>query len=559
MIGFESWLRDLFIVPSITQTIIILSIVCALGLMLGKLRAGNISLGITFVFFVGIFVAHFGITVNPDMLAFAQSFGLVVFVYALGLEVGPSFFPSLKRGGVAFNGLSLLLIIVTLILCWMLSVLFHVSMPNMLGIMSGAVTNTPVLAALQDTLGQINPAGTSDLANMALACAVTYPLGVVGVILALSMMSFWRVKALPKNEDERRKAFVSEFEVINPAVFNKTVKQIVALTDRHFVISRVWHHGELILPKSNSTIMQGDHLLIISNEDDVERLSALFGKRDDSHDWNRPDIDWDAIDSQLVSKRIIITKSKLNGVKLGTLKLRNQYGINITRVDRAGIELLPVPDLYLQIGDRLTVVGDDNAVSQVSKLLGDQIKTLDKPKLVSLFVGLFLGCVLGMIPFFIPGVSMPIKLGLAGGPIILGILMGAFGPRFHVHTYMTNSAIQVIKQMGIVIYLAGLGLASGAHFFETIFRGDGLLWVGIGFIITLVPTIIIGVITNKVFKVSLGKTAGMICGSMANPMALDYANSLDDSDDPAVVYATVYPMSMFLRIITAQLMLLMFL
>lgn len=558
----SSWLTEQFLTPSITQTIIALSLVCVIGLWLGKYKIGNITLGITFVFFVGILASHFGLRTDPMMLSFAQSFGLVIFVYALGLEVGPSFFPSLKHGGVMYNLLSIGMVFVTLLLCWGLYLLFDISMPNLLGVMSGAVTNTPVLAALQDTMTQMGLGDPQTLADMALACAVSYPLGVVGVILALAVLGVMarKSKGLKKSvqSDVSKATYIAEYEVTNPALSGVEVKQAVHIADRHFVISRIWHENEAVIPRYNSVIREGDRLLVISSNEDVELLSALFGRQVKEHDWNKPGINWDSLGDNLVSRRIIITKPKFNGVKLGALSLRNDYAVNITRIDRAGVQLLPNPSLYLQLGDRITVVGDGAAVEQVSDLLGDKIELLDKPKLTSFFGGILLGCLLGMVPFYIPSMSMPVKLGLAGGPIIVGILMGAFGPRLHLTTYITNSATQLVKQLGIVIYMAGLGLASGAKFFETIMHGDGLLWVAIGFIITMVPTIIVGILSMKIFKIDLGSVAGTICGSMANPMALDYADSLVKGDEPSVVYATVYPLGMFIRIITAQILLLFF-
>lgn len=556
------WLTEQFVTPSITQTLILLSLVCVIGLWLGKYKIGNITLGITFVFFVGIIASHFGLRSDPMMLSFAQSFGLVLFVYALGLEVGPSFFPSLKHGGVLYNLISIGMVFITLLLCWLLNLIFGVSMPNILGIMSGAVTNTPVLAAIQDTMVQMNQGDPQTLADMALACAVSYPMGVVGVILALALMGVIAKKSKQHGKhdahDHTKNTYIAEYEITNPALDNVEVKQAVKIANRNFVISRIWHGETTIIPRYSSIMHKGDRLLVLSKEEDVPLLTTIFGHHVKEHDWNKPDINWDTLGDNLISRRIIITKNEFNGVKLGAIGLRNDYAVNVTRIDRAGIELLANPSLYLQLGDRLTVVGDSSAVAAVSDLLGDQIQLLEKPKLTAFFGGILLGCLLGMIPFFIPGMSMPIKLGLAGGPIIVGILMGAFGPRLHLTTYITNSATQLVKQLGIVIYMAGLGLASGAHFFETILHGSGLLWVLIGFIITMLPTIIVGVFCLKLLKLDLGSVAGVLCGSMANPMALDYADSLVKGDEPSVVYATVYPLGMFVRIITAQILLLFF-
>ena len=545
-----------FVEPSVLQTLVILTLVSAVGLILGKLRIGKISLGITFVFFVGILAAHFGVVVQPEMSSFAQTLGLTLFVYALGVEVGPSFFPSLKSQGILYNGLGLLLITLGLLLVVILHYSFGISMPNMMGIMSGAVTNTPMLAAVQSTLQDIvGLEGTRQVADLALACALTYPLGVVGMILAILILQVIEPKQQKEDRLESKTTYITELELTNPGLFGKTILEVVRLQEKHFIISRVWRGDKLIVPTSQTLLQEGDHLLLLIHEEDLGVLEAFFGRRSESRDWNRPDIDWDAIDAQLITKRLIITNGKINGIKLGALRLRNEYGINITRIDRAGIEILASPELHLQLGDRLTVVGEAQEIAKAKKFIGDSINTLDKPKLVSFFAGLALGCILGSIPVAIPGLSMPIKLGLAGGPIIIGILMGAFGPRLRLATYMTNSATQLIKQLGIILYLAGLGLASGAHFFETIIHGDGLLWIFLGFLITLLPTLLVGIVSLFGYRKTHAETVGLLCGAMANSMALDYAMSLNESRSSSVAYAIVYPVAMFVRIISAQILL----
>lgn len=545
-----------FVEPSVLQTLVILTLVSAVGLILGKLRLGRISLGITFVFFVGILAAHFGVVVQPEMSSFAQTLGLTLFVYALGVEVGPSFFPSLKSQGVLYNGLGLLLITLGLLLVVILHYSFGISMPNMMGIMSGAVTNTPMLAAVQSTLQDIvGLEGTRQVADLALACALTYPLGVVGMILAILILQVIEPKRQKEDRLESKTTYITELELTNPGLFGKSILEVVRLQEKHFIISRVWRGDKLIVPTSQTLLQEGDHLLLLIHEEDLGVLEAFFGRRSESRDWNRPDIDWDAIDAQLITKRLIITNGKINGIKLGALRLRNEYGINITRIDRAGIEILASPELHLQLGDRLTVVGEAQEIAKAKKFIGDSINTLDKPKLVSFFAGLALGCILGSIPVAIPGLSMPIKLGLAGGPIIIGILMGAFGPRLRLATYMTNSATQLIKQLGIILYLAGLGLASGAHFFETIIHGDGLLWIFLGFLITLLPTLLVGIVSLFGYRKTHAETVGLLCGAMANSMALDYAMSLNESRSSSVAYAIVYPVAMFVRIISAQILL----
>lgn len=554
-----SWLQEMFLIPSGTQTIIILSIVSGIGLLLGRMRIASISLGVTFVFFVGILFAHFGVQTVESMTSFIQSFGLALFVYALGVEVGPSFFPSLKSKGIGYNLQGIFLLVITYVMVIVIHYSLGISMGNILGVMSGAATNTPVLAAVQSTLQSLHPTEPKLGADAAMATAVTYPFGVVGVILSLALLFRIAPTTSKTEKSEFRAAYIAEFEILTEGLCGHTVKDIVQKTKKHFIISRIWRKDELLLPSSTTQLYKHDHILVLCHQEDAEELEAFFGKRDDQQDWNRPDINWDAIDARLNSKRIIITNPKLNGVKLGTLKLRNKYSLNITRIDRAGVELLASPDLYLQTGDRLVVVGEAGAVSQVEKLMGNSIQTLDKPRLVSFFLGLALGCLLGSIPLFIPGMSIPLKLGLAGGPIVMGILMGAFGARLKVSTFMTNSATQLIKQIGLVLYLAGLGLSTGGHFADTLLNGDGLLWLGLGVLITVGPILISGGINIFILKKGYAETAGMLCGSVANPFALDYAVDITESRNCSVAYATVYPVIMFLRIISAQILLILFL
>lgn len=554
-----NWLQEAFLEPTMVQAVIIISLVSALGLYLGRIKIFGISLGITFVFFAGIFAGHLGIVVNKDMLYFAQSFGLILFVYALGLQVGPGFFSSLKKGGVAMNMMGLGVILLGLIMTVGLHWVTGVSLSNMVGLLCGAVTNTPALGAAQQALLQIDLANTKGVTDMALACAVAYPLGVVGVILAIIILRALFADKKQKDLKEQRDTttYVAEFHVSNPAIYEKSIKDVMKLTDRHFVISRVWRNGKVSIPTSDTLLHEHDHLLIISVKSDVENIKVLFGEQENV-DWNKADIDWNAIDSQLISRRIAVTRNRVNGVKLGSLRLRNLYGINITRVNRAGIDLLASPDLRLQIGDRLTIVGEANSVNTVGKILGDEIKRLNNPNLLAVFIGISLGMLLGALPITLPGMSTPVKLGIAGGPIIVGILMGAFGPRFHLTTYTTMSANLMLRQLGIIIYLAGLGIDSGVHFFETVFRAEGLLWIGLGFLLTIVPVLIVGFISSQFFKLDYAHNVGMLCGSMANPMALSYANTTVDGDEPSVSYATVYPLSMFIRVISAQLVLMLF-
>lgn len=545
--------------PSVLS-IIVISIVSAIGLQLGKLKILNISLGITFVFFTGILIGHFNLGLNKDMLSFAQNFGLVLFVYALGLQVGPGFFSSLRAGGLRLNVLALGVVFLGLLFAVIFSYASNISLSNMVGILCGATTNTPALGAAQQALRQVS-ADSRVIADMALATAVAYPLGVIGVILAII---FLRKLFVPKaelaklSEKKDNDMHVGEFHITNPAIEGKTIRDIMKLTSKHFVISRIWHDGVVIIPTSERILRHNDHLLIISRKSDVEHIKVLFGEQENV-DWNKEDIDWNHIDnSQLVSRRIVVTQSKINGEKLGSLKLRNNYGINITRINRAGIDLLASPDLMLQMGDKLTVVGEKASIDNVAKILGNEEKHLDRPNLIAIFSGIALGLLLGALPLPFPGMTLPVKLGIAGGPIIVGILMGAFGPRFHFTTYTTQSANLLMRQFGLTIYLACLGIDAGEHFFETVFQTEGLIWIAFGFVLTVLPVIIIAVIAMKIYKIDYAKSVGMLCGSMANPMALTYVNSTIDNDEPAVAYATVYPVSMFARIIFTQILLMLF-
>lgn len=555
------WLTETIFEPSSVQSIIIISVVSAIGLQLGKLKILNISLGITFVFFVGIIVGHFNFDLNKDMLNFAQNFGLIMFVYALGLQVGPGFFSSLRKGGLRLNMLALGVVFIGLVLALVFSIVSQISLPNMVGILCGAVTNTPALGAAQQALNQITNGDTKAVADMALATAVTYPLGVVGVILAIIVLRKFLVSkeaySMP-SEKRDHDTYVGEFHITNPAIEGKSIREIMKLSPKRFVISRIWRDGKVTIPTSESILQHDDHLLIISIKSDVEHIKVLFGEQENV-DWNKEDIDWNHIDnSQLVSRRIIVTQSKVNGIKLGVLRLRNNYGINITRINRVGIDLLPSPDLSLQIGDKLTVVGEKASIDNVAKILGDEEKRLNKPNLIAIFSGIAFGLILGALPLPFPGMTFPVKLGIAGGPIIIGILMGAFGPRFRFTTYTTQSANLLMRQFGLTVYLACLGISAGEHFFETVFQSEGLLWIGFGFVLTVIPVIIMALIAMKVLKISYAKSVGMLCGSMANPMALSYVNSTIDDDEPSVAYATVYPVSMFARIIFTQLLLMLF-
>jgi AspT/YidE/YbjL antiporter-like protein len=551
------WLYNLFFEQSALQAVVILSLITAVGLGLGKIHIFGISLGVTFVFFMGILAGHLGFSIDPQMLTYAESFGLVLFVYALGLQVGPGFFSSFQRGGYRLNLLSLGVIVLGTVMAVLLSRVTTVDLPDMVGILCGATTNTPALGAAQQTLKQLG----EPTSGAALSCAVTYPLGVVGVILAILVVKklFVRPSDMEDHEhDDPNHTYIATFQVHNPAIFDKSIQDIGKSGYPKFVISRVWRDGAVSIPTSDKILKENDRLLVITTEKDVPALTILFGEQE-NRDWNKEDIDWNAIDSKLISKHIVISRPGINGKKLGSLRLRNTYGINISRVLRSGVQLLATPGLVLQLGDRLTVVGEAAAIHNVEKVLGNTVKTLKDPNLASIFIGIVVGLIVGSIPIAVPGISSPVKLGLAGGPIIIGILIGSYGPRLHLVTYTTRSANLMLRGIGLSLYLACLGLDAGSHFFETVMRPEGALWIGLGFLITFVPVVIMALVALRLCRMDFGSTCGMLCGSMANPMALNYANDIIPNDNPAVSYATVYPLGMFTRVIIAQLILMLFL
>lgn len=551
------WLETVFCQHSPLQAVIVLSVIIAVGLGLGKIHLFGVSLGVTWVFFAGILAGHFGLSIDPAMLTYAESFGLVLFVYELGLKVGPGFFSSFRKGGVTLNMLGLGTVILGTLTAIALSIGLGISMADMVGILSGATTNTPSLGAAQQSLQQLGLSAN----GAALSCAVTYPLGVVGVILAIVTVRKLFVRPsdiCTANHEEENQTFIATFQVHNPAVFGKTVREAAALTVPKFVISRLWHDGRVSIPTSETVLHENDRILVITTEEDVPALTVLFGQQEQK-DWNADDIDWNTIDRTLISKHIIVSRPEINGRKLGSLRLRNTYGINISRVLRSGVKLLATPQLVLQLGDRLTVVGEAKSIEKVEKVLGNTVTALKDPNLAAIFIGIVLGLLLGAIPIAIPGISTPVKLGLAGGPIVVGILMGRFGPQFHLVTYTTRSANLMLRGIGLSLYLACLGLDAGAHFLDTIMRADGLLWIGVGFIITIVPVMIMALVAMRASRLDFGSTCGMLCGAMANPMALNYANDTLPGDNPAVSYATVYPLAMFSRVVIAQLLVLAFL
>ncbi len=556
-----NWLVEIFTEPSYVQAILVLSLVCAAGLLCNRIRIRGVSFGVTFVFFAGIIVGHFGLRIDPRMLALAQNFGLVLFVFTLGLQVGPSFFPSLKKGGIKLNILAFAVLAVGTAMTFGVSRLSGISLPVATGLLTGAATNTPMLGAAQQTLLQTDPGAVEVSNRMATACAVGYPFGVIGVILCVAILSSMsRKNRVPKDVRDNQ-TFITEFRVSNPAVFGKTIRDIMKDARVRLVVSRVWKYagegrGQVIIPDGDTVLEQGEHVLVLTRETDAGAAGTLFGEKV-VKDWNKKDIDWNHLDGMLVSRHIFVTRTSVNGAKLGDLHLRNVYRINITRVNRAGIDLLPSRDLRLQIGDKLTIVGEQKAIDRVAGVLGNQEKELRNPNLLFIFIGLMLGLILGSLPISIPGMSVPIRLGIAGGPILIGILMGAFGPRIHLTTYTTHSANLMLRQFGLTVYLAGLGLSAGPDFFGTVLRPEGLLWIGISVILGIVPVLLVGFIAAKFCKTGYSENVGMLCASMANPIALNYALTTVDDDEPSVAYATVYPVEMFLRVISGQLLMLL--
>ena len=552
------WLSDLFLTHSAVQAVVILSLLCACGLALGKIKVLGVSLGVAFVFFLGILAGQLGVSIDPQVLQYAQNFGLVLFVYALGLQVGPGFFGSFHKSGLTLNIWAMAVVLLGTVLTLLLP-LMGIELSDAVGIMCGATTNTPALGAAQQTLSQLHQPES----GAALGCAVTYPLGVVGVILALALMRKVLVRPddhlIDQSDEEADHTFIATYQVRNEGVIGKTVGDLARISPRQFVISRLWRDGQVTIPEAQTVLMKDDRLLVIMRDQDAaEAMEVLFGKQE-STDWNKEDIDWNAIDSDLVSQAILVTKPEINGRKLGSLCLRAHYGVNISRVNRGGLQLLATPDLRLLLGDRIIVVGHRNAIKNVEKEVGNAVKMLDEPNLITVFIGMTLGLILGSIPIALPGITAPVKLGLAGGPIIVGILIGAFGPRIHVNAYTTSSANLMLRSIGLALYLACLGLASGPDFFATIVRPEGLLWVGTGFLLTIIPVLIVGWMALRISGIDYAAVCGMLSGAMANPMAMNYANDTLSSDRPSVAYAAVYPLSMFMRVIIAQVLLLIFL
>lgn len=550
------WLTSLFTLHSSVQTVIVVSLVIAMGLALGRIKVMGVSLGIAFVFFAGIVAGHFGLSVDAATLDFIETFGLGLFVYCLGLHVGPNFFGSLRHEGMALNLWSMALIAVGTLLAMVLIPLTGVSLPNMVGLLCGATTNTPALGAATQALQHMGvPSGSA-----ALATAVTYPLGVVGVIIAMVLMRklFVRPRDLEVTglHDDNH-TFITQVTAINPAIAGKTILQIVQMTHLHFIISRIWRGHEVIVPLAETVIQANDSLLVVSTREDAEALVLLFG-RQEKMDWNEDKIDWNQIDANVESRVCVVTRRGLNGKLLGELHMRQVCGVNVSRVIRGDIKLLASNDLRLQYGDRVTIVGKHEDVNTAEHFLGNSVKTLEEPNIGSIFLGLILGLAIGTIPLALPGMATPIRLGIAGGPIIMGIIVGALGPSMHFISYTTRSASLMLRKLGLSLYLASLGLEAGTDFFATVIRPEGLVWVGIGFVLTVVPVLIVGLAALRTHKYDFGTICGILCGAMANPMALGYASDTVKGDTPSISYATVYPLGMFVRVIIAQLLIMFF-
>ena len=550
------WINGLFSIPSALQGVVVISLICAVGLGLGKIKFAGISLGVAFVFFVGIAAGSLGLKVDDQMLNYCETFGLVIFVYTLGLHVGPNFFGSFRHEGTSFNIWSLAVIILGTAMAIALTYIMKVPMSDMIGILCGATTNTPALGAGQQALQHVGVSG----ARAALATAVTYPLGVVGVIFAMIFIRKFFVKPSDlevKSSSSDDHTFIGQFVVVNPAINGKYIADIAQGTHRKFIISRIWRGDEVIVPKGTTELKTNDNLLVATKKEEVPAMELLFGKRVE-RDLNKDQVDWNHLDSKVESRVIVLSKSVLNGKRLGQLHLRDAYNVNVSRVLRSDIKLLATEDLVLRYGDRLTLVGQPEAIDHAEKFLGNSVKTLNEPNLAIIFLGMLLGLALGTIPFTLPGMDSPIHLGIAGGPIIMGILIGAFGPRFHFIAYATRSASLMLRKLGLALYLACLGLDAGKDFLATVVRPEGLLWIGLGFVLTVLPVIIVGVVALRMKKFDFGTICGILCGSMANPMALGYANDTVNGETSNISYATVYPLGMFIRVIIAQVLVMFF-
>lgn len=551
------WITNLFMGEGIAHSVLILALVITIGIYLGHIKIGGISFGITWILFVGIFFSHYGMRLDSHVLHFVREFGLILFVYSVGFQVGPGFFASFKKGGITLNMLAAAIVFLGVLITYIIYVVTGLPITTMVGILSGAVTNTPGMGAAQEAFTDMTGAGDP---TIALGYAVAYPLGVFGIIMSIIGLRFiFRMKlekereAVENQNSAKNEAIAYTIEVRNPNVVNKSIADIIHIIGKQFVISRVLRvENRMEIVSSKTRFELGDRLLIIASEKDIQTIIAFIGEKVD-------DIPaWDKLDSQLVSRRILITRSEVNGRTLGELKLRENYGVNVTRVNRVGTDLVAGPHLALQMGDRVMVVGAERQIEEVTKVLGNSLKRLKEPNLIPIFLGIFLGVFLGSIPFMFPGIPQPVKLGLAGGPLVVAILVSRFGHKFHMITYTTLSANLMLREIGISLFLACVGLGAGENFVSTIIYDGGYRWIGYGVLITVIPLLVVGGIGRLVFKLNYFTLMGLLAGSTTDPPALAYSNSTSGNDIPAVSYATVYPLTMFLRVLTAQFMILIF-
>lgn len=549
------WINDLLFRESVANTILIYCIVIALGVSLGKIRISGVSLGITFVLFCGLALGHFGFSAQREVVEFVKDFGLILFVFSIGLQVGPGFFSSFKKGGITLNILALSVVFLGALITLVLHFMTGTSLPILVGVMSGAVTNTPGLGAAQQALDQVSGSGAQDIG---LGYAVAYPFGVLGIIITMILLRrFFRIDVQNELSLISQDQFPVEdmpekinILVTSRSVINKSISGYSGMFSSDIVVSRILHNGELILPASDTIIGENDIILVVARKGMIDEIVKQTGVKSE--------MDLTVQSGRLISRRIIVTNRDVAGKTLGSLKLRTRYNINITRIYRAGIELVAAKNLRLQMGDKLTVVGDEKSLDEVIKEIGNSVKRLNEPNIIPIFVGILLGVVLGSIPVHIPGMTNPVKLGLAGGPLIVAILLSKYGYRFSLVAYTTPSANLMLREIGIVLFLASVGLMSGEKFVPSLTSGDGLLWLLYGAAITLIPILIIGSVSRYLLKRNYIEICGLLSGSMTDPPALAYANSIARSEAPAVAYATVYPLVMFLRIFTAQLLILFF-
>ena len=559
------WIINLFTnTESVAHIALLYAIVIAIGVYLGKIKIGGISLGVTFVLFAGILAGHVGFTGSKEILTFVQDFGLILFVFMIGLQVGPGFFESFKKGGVTLNMLSATAILLNILVMFGCYYLFFdtsnpQNLPMMVGTLYGAVTNTPGLGAANEALLSVFPNGAPSIAN-GYACA--YPLGVVGIIGATILIKYiTRVDMAAEeeqlNEEEaanpHAKPHNMHLRVENTYIAGRTLREVSEFLNRDIVCSRLLHDGEVSIPNSKTTFEVGDELLVVCAEADAEAIKAFIGPEIDA-EWDR---EKDEV-QHFVSRRIIVTRPEMNGKTLGKMHFSSVYGVNVTRISRQGMDLFASRNHHFHVGDRVMVVGPEENVNRVAEIMGNSVKRLDAPNIATIFIGIMVGIIFGSLPFAIPGMPVPLKLGIAGGPLIIAILIGRFGYRMKLVTYTTTSANMMLREIGLVLFLASVGIKAGAGFWDTVVQGDGLKYVGCGFLITIIPILIVGTITRLKFKFNYFTIMGMLAGTYTDPPALAYANASCSKEAPAVGYSTVYPLSMFLRIFTAQIVVLFF-